>query len=474
MQLQDRISNESTSFELDYIWSSALNETLLTRINKKFPGYHKLSDRSIPIEIQLERRRLNRILISEISRSIWSDDPNWRRVEQNFDRLKVAYGKMITELDIPSEIAQKWSDRIDKIVLALPGSTPAISDEECSSTTANAYYYTFLNVITVCAGDFNSEDIIQTLAHEMGHALGVDRDAYLFEVNSDFGKKLAAMREKVCEPKSFSCADWEKYKSEFKTSLDSLDSFKPDIPSFQQCLKRRPTTKSLTSDDVDRFASSIVTDHFSELASSDRFLRITKAEIPLRNGKLQKNPNYLNPCSYYLWSLGEEPIHDELTSLMYFTAEYRCSDKDNAARMKSSIEEAKTMTTLLMAKVLKIEGEFSARDRLETEGFSSPPHERFADVLGSYAMSELLREIPEKWDRRNLFLASSSWQCSEPSLASRFPEESSIENQYVFESHSGGDQRKKEFFTTPMRKALGCEKDFEFNECSLPFKKTSD
>ena len=86
-------------------------------------------------------------------------------------------------------------------------------------------------------------------------------------------------------------------------------------------------------------------------------------------------------------------------------------------------------------------------------------------------MAEFLSELPNKWDRQNKFLASSSWQCIEPSLASHFPEESAIEKEYIFDAHTEGDQRRKELFTTPIREAISCEKDFEFKECELSFKK---
>jgi len=117
------------------------------------------------------------------------------------------------------------------------------------------------------------------------------------------------------------------FKNQFTTQLQSLNGFEPQVPEFQRCLKRRETDKPMTDEDVARFARNITADRISELASSDHFLRITKPELPTPNGKTQKNPNYLNPCSYYLWSQGEEPIDDELTTMMFFTAEYRCSEK---------------------------------------------------------------------------------------------------------------------------------------------------
>lgn len=471
MSLNQRLDSESSNYELGYIWNAAMNEVVLTRMTSNVPGYYKIRENNLPIELQLERRRLRRLLISEISKSVWGKDKNWQKVVNGFERLKVGFLTMIPKLDIPNDVAADWSHRIREVQLALPGSSPAISDEECSATTANAYYYTYLNILTVCAGDFNSVDILQTLAHEMAHALGVDRSAYLFEVNSSFGKELATFRANVCKPTAFSCEDWADYKNRFTGSLSSLDGYQPQLREFNQCLQRRPTANALTDTDIRRFSRTIVTDRISDLASSDRFLRITKEQMPLRNGKKQKNPNYLNPCEYYLWSQGEEPIHDALTTLIYFTAEYRCSAEEGAQRMKNAIETSKAMTQQLVEKILRIEGEFSDRNQLETEGYSSPSYERFADVIGSYGLAELLKRIPATSDRQNVFLASSSWQCVEPSLASHFPDESAIENEYIFDSHTDGDQRQKEMFTTPIREAISCQKDFEYKECSIPFKK---
>lgn len=471
MNVAQRLAAEKLDFELGSIWSISINETILNRMIQKYPGYHQIPDRLIPIELSLESRRVRRGLISEISQAIWRGDKNWASVEQGFLRLQKSYVRMIANLDIAENVRENWIQRISEVKLVLPGSFPAISNEECSTTTINAYYYTYLNVLTVCAGDFNSEDIIQTLAHEMGHALDIDRTQYLFQIESTFGKNLASFRARICQPKTFSCNDWNEYKLNFKPLLESLNGYHPELPEFQRCLKRRNTSNPLTQADIQRFAKNIVSDRISGLASSDRFLRITKSEVPMKNGKFQKNPNFLNPCSYYLWSQGEEPIDDELTTLMYFTAEYRCSEKPPVEKMKSAIELAKEMSTRILEKAISIEREFSSRSLLEAEGFSSPNFERFADVIGSYAMAGYLSELPNKWDRQNKFLASSSWQCIEPSLASHFPEESAIEKEYIFDSHTEGDQRKKELFTTPIREAISCEKDFEFKECRLPFKK---
>jgi hypothetical protein len=470
MTLSDRLEVEQTDFELGMIWSASINETIILRMNRKSPGYYKISKKLIPVELSLEENRVRRNLISEISKAIWNGNDNWKKVETTFTKLKASYLTLIDKLDSSEGLKKNWKDRINSVRLVLPGSMPSVSSDECSSTTVNAFYYTYLNVITVCAGDFNSEDILQTLAHELGHVLDTERSKYIYEDQSKIGAVLKDLRKDVCTPDAFSCEDWNEFVKNYDENLDSLDSYSTDLVEFQRCLKRRPTTKSLTAQDVKRLASSIATDRISNLASGDRFLRITKSTIPMPNGKVQKNPNYLNPCNYYLWSQGEEPVDDDLTTLMFFTASYRCSNKPAEIKLRESIELAKDMTTKILEKTIKMEGEFSGRDRLESEGFSSPPTERFADVVGSYAMAEFLSKIPATWERRNKLLAGVSWLCQEPSIASSYPNESSVEKEFVFDSHTEGEERRKEIFSTPIREIISCEKDFQFNECKLPLK----
>ena len=469
MSLDRKIQAIRNNMNLGGLWDAAIAATVLRRMEHHYPGYHKLREDMVPIELQLERKRERRRLISDISKSNWSKDPKWVNVEASFEKLRTHFYLVIDRLKIDPEIKKQWKDKISKIELVIPGAVPEISDTECSTTQANAFYYNHLNLLTVCAGDFNSEDILETLAHEMSHSLDFERSSYLFQINSKVGKSITSLRHEVCAEQVFSCATWDNFKAHLDTNLSSLKQFKVDLPEFQRCLKRRPTVKELEEDDLDRLAEQKITDSIAELATSEIFLRITKEKIPLPNGKLGKNPNYLNPCDYYLWSKGEEPIDDELNGLIFFTAEYRCSQGDPAARLKNAINQSKKISYKIAKEVLRSEGEFSDEYAMESEGFSASPVERFADVVGSYALADLLGSYPRQLDRRNVFLASSSWLCSKPSLASLYPDEETIQQEFSFDAHTGSDERKKEFFSAPVRNTLGCKKDFQFNECTLPF-----
>lgn len=471
MTLEERNASEYLEYELSSIWMSSIEQAVMTRMSLKYPGYHHISNTLMPIEYDVAARRIRRQVISDISKVLWREDKNWQKVVEGFNDLKSSFMALFDRLDVPADIAQDWRNKIAGVELVLPGSLPEISDEECSTTTINAYYYSHLNLITVCAGDFNSEDIILTLGHEMSHALDIDRALYLYHRDSELGQRMAGFRKQICAPSPVSrCDDWNQFKADLQGQKLLLSNFKPQLPEFQQCLKKTHTDKVLDAANAKRIAEKMATDRVSSMASSNLFLRLIKEKIPLKNGKLQKNPSFMNPCGYYLWTRNEESLDDDLYTLIFFTEEYQCSNQGPEEKLKSAIETARNMTSSLLAEVLMSEGEFSGRPELVAEGYSSPPFERFADVVGTYAVSEFLKKYDSVWDRRSKYLASSSWLCQEPSLDSAFPKESKIEKLFSLSSHAEGEDRKKEVLSEPIRQILSCQKDFEFHECHLPVK----
>ncbi len=472
MSLSERLASDFLSYQLGAMWRSAIEQTVVSRMSSKYPGFHQIPFRLKPKEFEVEERKIRRKLISEFSRVLWHNDSNWLKVTVGFNELQSSFIRLFDKLALPKKLREDWKKKIQSLQLALPGSLPEISDEECSTTTANAYYYKYLNILTVCAGDFNSEDIILTLAHEMSHALDLDRTLYLYLHESDLGIDLTRLRANLCSKEhQISCKDWSQFKANLPERILDLEDFEVPLEPFNQCLKRNVETKPITEKDFDRLAGKVASTQMDSLATAGLFLKLIKKNLPMKNGKSQINPNYLDPCSYYLWSKGEEPIDDEIYALVYFAAEYQCgSNQDEGERLRSAIDVSQAITRTVTKAVMKAEGEFSDRPELVTEGLASSPIERFADVLGSYAVAEYLKRFETPWERRTKYLASSSWLCQEPSLESRYPEESRIVQEYNLESHVQGEERSMEVFSQPIREVLGCKKDFEFDECTLPFK----
>lgn len=470
MTLADRLEAHETESEVEHLWEMAIRDTLIIRLTRRFPEFPKVPSDLMSPEMRHFERMERKLLLSEISRVLWKNHPNWTRVVNTFEKLRGRYLALIQKLPVDNALKRDWSERIQTLTLALPGSIPEIHDQECSSTTMNAFYYPNFHAITLCAGDFNSEDHLVTLAHEMSHAIDLESSRYQFFKGSRISRKLSRLSEQQCSPNkaALSCGEWQKLKDQSEEDLAELATFRTVLPEFNRCLKRNSGTRPLDPETIRRFAGGAARERMRELADEEAFIRITQPRLPLRNGKTGKNPSYLDPCLYLQSHWRNEDLDGELAYLTVFLAEYQCSSqKDPAERLKGALEFTQRLMVEITVGMIESEGEFSERKALVEEDYGSPTSERFADNLGSLAIAEYLKDIQGTWDRRMTFLAGNSWQCPGPSLSSEFPAESDILRKYLLDSHTDGDDRKMDMLSEPVRNALSCDADFEWNECRI-------
>lgn len=470
MTLEDRIEILRLADEIDSIWSSAIQETVLKRMEKKYPGYSSLPEDLVPLELKHEANRIRAILISEIATAVWTDHPNWKKVEKQFEEVRRTFHDVIQRhLDLPKDVKRDWLKRLASVRLVLPGSDPEVDMYSCTKTEDNAYYYTHKNYLTVCAGDFNAEDIRQTLAHELAHSLDLDRSMTIHENESKLGVAIAALRKDSCTPKTYNCLDWQKFKENYVTNYADFDRFSLQVPELHACLKNRSTKSPIPEEYLQRVAREEVQDTVSVLAEQNTFLRIITPELPMPDGSFQKNPMYLNPCGYYLWDHQSHPFDEELSLLLFFTSEYRCSPElPNDVRFKHAIEEATELQKTLVYSRVRREGEFSTRWRLNADGYAASPVERFADALASEVFADILHKIKSVEKRRALYLANVAWLCPRPSLQQMLPHEARIQTQFYNDAHSDDFQRQKELLPEVIRDAIVCQKDFDTAECPIP------
>lgn len=468
MTLKDRIANMRFEEEIDSIWNLAFRETVLTKMENQVPGYAKIKEDFMPLELRYESQRQRRILTSRVAKALWSEHENWKNVEAKFMHVRDTFKKVLNELDVPKEVKNDWLARLDSVGLQIPGADPEVETGNCYKDESNAYYFRDRNYITVCAGDFNSEEIEQTIAHEMSHALDIGRSRFIYKERSPVGNQLTDLKERSCGKKAFTCEQWNETKAKFNEHLKFLLAFKPQLRHFNQCLQEKSVKAEIPDDYLSRVSREDVEGTLSDLAKRNVFLRIISPELPLPNGKTQKNPMYMNPCGYYLWDTQAQPLDDDVSLLLFFTAEYRCSpEKDRAEKFKHAIETAKQLQTALAKNTIAMEGEFSGRYRLDRDGYSSAPTERFADSLGQIVFARILKEEPNVQKRRARYLANNAWLCRKPSIQQLFPSEAKVQRSYYVEAHSETNQRQKELLTEEIRESLECKRDFEAEQCEL-------
>jgi len=467
MNLEDRTRVLRLAYDIEALWNAGVGEVVLLRMEKKHPGYSRMREDLIPIELRHESTRVRSILISEISKAVWSEHPKWKEVEQQFHQVKEAFNYVIsTHKTIPTDVKLDWLERISASRLIVPGSDPEVDMQACSRTEENAYYYTNKNYLTVCAGDFNSEDVRYTLSHELAHALDLRRSLTIFESHSPLGQKLSELRKKSCSEADFSCEQWSEFKMSFDADVAALDAFRVQLPEFHRCLKGKTTVAPIPDDYLRRVARERAQAAISGLAEKNAFLRIISKDVPALSGKREANPMYLNPCRYYLWDTITDLFDEELIGLMFFASEYRCNSELPAPdRFQRAVEKTMEMQTTLFYERIKLEGEFSPRARLVSDGYASPPTERFADALAGPVFATLLMKEADLIRRRAIYLANVAWLCQQPSIQQAMPLEAGIQRKFYVESHSEDSLRQKELLPMEVREALQCEKDFEMSEC---------
>lgn len=468
MPLEQNIQHSDLEAEVDQIWRNSFAETVVKRLESKYPGSYKLTDEETAQEIEFEKARIRKRLWSEISISLWSKSKNWKKVKKDFLILKKAYKQTIQNVLSDEVLKKKWIEKLNKVELTLPGQNPVTANSDCISVSRNAYYYPYLNTLTVCAGYFNGGQQIQTLSHELSHAFDNSSHVIDDQQRSQFVKTLRKFKKNVCLTTAFHCGAWDSYKKSFAEDLEKLSRSRTPLYSFNKCLQKRALTKTLSEDVFAEKSEEIVKKRISDLTTNASFLRITSEDLPMPNGKIVKNPNYLNPCSYSVWDQDPFALDSDLVTLLYFTAAYRCESSSPQEKLKTAVQTSREMTKEVLKVILKMEGEFSAREELQATGHSLPTSERFADRLGSDNVAEYLSRFQTVAEKRGRYLVSSFWLCEKPSLKNSNLEMLNALSEYIFDHslHSENDERLKDWLSPKVQEQLQCQKDFETKECS--------
>lgn len=469
MHLQERIESTRLTHELEAEWNSALEEAVILRTEARHPGYARLPEALVPMELSFEAQRVERTLRAEIARALWAQHPNWRRVEAQFEEVRSAYLERVrSHPGLDDRTRADWLQRLAETRLVIPGSDPTMPMRDCGTTAENAFYYPDRNYLTVCAGDFNAEDMRLTIAHELGHALDVRRSLTLHEQRSRLGEELTRLRAGVCEAKAPACGAWSAFLGQLPEALSELGPFRPQLPAFQRCLKGK-ATRTPKEAYLRRVAREEVQENLSRLAERSVFLRTISPELPMPDGERARNPMYLNPCGYFLWEQSLDPFDEDLQLLLFFTAAYQCGDEEpGQRRFQRALQTAREVQTRLTYARLRMEGEFSDSERLQRDGYAASPTERFADALAGEVFARMLQEEPDVGRRRAAYLSNTAWLCRGPSIQDLHPEEARAERELSLDAHSELGRRQREFLSGPIREALQCAPDFPLEQrCHL-------
>lgn len=467
---QERVAEIHNTGVLESLWYSALRSTALRRMNKKYPGFHKLRTRDRPPFWRLEENRMHSELRIEANRARWENSPEWRTAQKQFEDVRAELIAILAKAKGMSEAAREANiSRLRAVKLLSPGSTENHLDDGCFDIMDNAFYSSSTNSVQVCAGLITSTTTIFTMAHELAHAVDPYAVIYSSLTGSVLGKAITEIKEVQCSGKVYPCERWKAFKESFSALAERIPAYRPDPAGYYQCFQR----KELKEPDADYYPDHVrrwVTNDLESLSKSSTFIKLVKKDAELMNGKTYPNPAYLNPCGLDNWvrTYDDYPVNTITPLILHFTAEYTCTpDMPAQERMSNAIETAKELQLVFNQRYATVPGRFSAITTFTSDGHAEDVGERVADALGSEVLAKMLSRIPSLEGRRMQFYSTLADRCEEPSWKTRFPEEAEVENKYSWDPHTAGMKRIFETMPASVREQVQCEKDFELKECVL-------
>jgi hypothetical protein len=468
--LSERSRYTYASGALASLWRSSLRATVLRRMHKRYPSHHRVRNRDLPPAWRLEEDQALKDLKIEVNRARWVNSPEWEKAVKEFEEAREAILSLVANLENASaEKKAMLRERLLAVTLQPPGSTENHLDDDCAEDLDNASYNLAYNTVQVCAGLITSTSTIFTVAHELAHALDPGSIAYAQRAGSNLGRAIVDLKETQCSGKVFPCESWTKLKQDFQKLTDEIPFFSPEPAAFYQCFLRRNLDKP-SAEYISTQARRWANDDLEWFSRRSAFLKLVKKDAKTMDGKTHSNPAYLNPCNLDVWNRYHYnlPVNSTTPLLLYFTAEYSCTEKmPPVTRMRNAIEVAKNLQQIFNRRSMEASGPYFQDKTFVSEGFAENIDERVADTIGSEAVAKILAKRPTLQERRLQFYSVLADRCEEPSWKSRFPEEAEAENEHSWHSHTLGQKRIFECMPASVRKEVACEKDFELRECAF-------
>lgn len=466
-------------------FNRAVDDTLLERKNTAYPDIMKKSadDRSVEEEEKLDA--LEHDLKDAILRARYEEHPNWIRVKNAYAKAKQDILDELSQLKIPAAEKEAMMKRIREAKLSLPFTNPDSvgADEDCGSTTVNAYYFRRRNVLVACAGFFNayqSESALYfVIAHELGHAIDTNSQSEL-----DYRKKspvAAALQKLVGSPgPAYSCEEWSELKT--KGALKPQENFvnrreQHPLDKLASCLKDRSELEPLSFDRVKRSVDRSVRGVLSWYADRNLFLQMAQPTMT-KYGEVEENEYYFRPdllMQSWYGDQSKEELPRTVDALEIFTQALSCQTLERDGK-KFDYHGAPTSAdrTELFQRAIKETGAIlKVKDMdylsycghtcsdLVDENLASDTGENFADWVAVRVGKHYLARKKSMSDKREASALATSLFCTEPSLYNDAPDLALVEKKFSMQEHPDSRLRRISFYTRESAALLGCQLDPE-------------
>lgn len=444
--------------------SDALEKLADQQFDKENAPYKANETKNWKIGQSMAYKKIARDIFDQITIVKYAHHPNWKRVEDLYPKVVDNLSKTIDLMNIPQETKEKVKTKLMSVKLSLPMRDPGITNasKECAETEVNAFYTSYTNTFTVCAGNFNqfqsASSLARTIGHELAHAF--DSDNFVqdeFDKNDFAQNSLSKLINQ--NKQTYKCDEWKKIVDKILIPPTNFTILGSPFDKLYSCLRRNSNLEEMSTANVKFASKQLIKVFIAKEADKETFTDLLKKSeevyyrpdlmTALRNGYIEQSQKRDVSTSEifmqdFYCALEENKINSE-----------QFESLDKAARSRI-FEKSIGQTSKVMEAWFVRYFQYCGKNCGDLTSFNLAfnPAEKVADWFSAHAYPEYLKTLnPE--DRAEAAALGVSRFCPYKNGSDLL----GAQLNFSLEIHPDNLLRVSSFFTPEVAKLVGCEID---------------
>ncbi len=450
------------------IYIDAVQDVADARIQSQYPELNQKDPNKLTEKEKGILSDFKYNFLRELMDSIYLNSPEWKRVQALFSKVQGEIVALVDSMGLDPESAEFMRSKVASVGLSLPYEDPRLigADDNCSSTSINAFYNSFHHKFTICIGMLNtvSSDgsLFFLMAHEIAHSIDPSNlSRSLFKLRTPIAKLVGNVFKTNA---NIPCDQWETSKKVALAPTNYVYALPASVSNVTQCLVDRSNINPITPESLS-YAMQIITSSVMNSTASEQLYTMLSQKRIIEDGVEIDNGIYMDPQAQLARS-SENLVIDyysdgELNEGAVFVQELKCLQQVPHKGEFVAFAEAMDTTAKIISAYYENESRYMGQNSHILKGFniSKPAGEDFADWVAFQIYPSFLRSIDTVENRRNALVSGQTIFCRPSGIEELATEKVNLEKKWSKMVHPLGRIRRMRFFTPEVAELVNCERD---------------